>query len=233
MPKFPASDVHAAQTDHRVPRLVSREKPETSHMLPAGKVEVAIFEEPGASVDGKEGDRARGIFIAERAAAGNASGDARTAVELLSPIVKLSPHDVEGLYLLGRAYLQLGRPQNAVRTWEEVLAIQPRHEDVLEALAAHYAEAHDLAAARRYYERLIEVNPGRSEYHGRLANVLGQLGEVPQAIAAAERCLELNPSLNQAHGWLAEVCRTMGDEERAAYHDAKLKQFQSLIKVKR
>jgi hypothetical protein len=219
MPKFPASDVHAAQTDHRILRKPAADT--AGSPVPAPReVKPVLFQEPGAPVDRPEWDRARGIYLAERAAASGNSEPANEAVELLLAAVERSPRDVEGLYLLGRAHLKLQQPHRAVRAWKKVLEIQPRNEDVLEALAIHYHEVHDLPNARRYYERLLEVNPDRSYYYGRLAHVLGQLGETRQAIDMAEKCLVLNPSLVQTHAWLVEAYRSVGDQERAAIHQA-------------
>jgi hypothetical protein len=225
MPKFPASDVHAAQTEHRILRKPSPADTAGAPAPVSRDVKPALFDEPGATVDGLEWDRARGIYLAERAAASGNTDQAKEAVELLVPALNRAPRDVEARYLLGRAYLKLGQPHRAVRAWEKVLAIQPRHEDVLEALAIYYHEAQDLAAARQYYERLLEVNPDRSYYYGRLAHVLGQLGETRRGIDMAETCLELNPTLVQTHAWLVEAYRLVGDHERAAAHQAILSRF--------
>lgn len=233
MPKSPAADVHATQTDHRIVRKPHREALPRSSEPRYRDQDLVLFQEPGAPVDLREWDRARGIFLAEQAAAGGTAEKAKAAVELLLPVVKELPRDVEGRYLLGRAHERLNQPRRAVKIWEDVLEIDPRHEDSLDALAVHFHESHDLAAARRYYERLIEINPEKSQYFGRLAHVLGQQGDFPRAIIAAERALELNPSLAQTHAWLAEVCRGTGDVDRAAYHEAKLKQFQSVQSDKR
>ncbi|MBI3863524.1 MAG: hypothetical protein HY290_16660 [Planctomycetia bacterium] len=230
MPKFPASDVHAAQTDHRVLRKPRHEPQESGSEQRRRDDEIVLFSEPGAQVDAREWERARGIFLAERAASGGTADQAKRAVDLLAPIVKKLPADVEGRYLLGRAHEKLQQNRRSVQVWKEALEIDPRHEDTLDALAVHYHDLHDLAEARRYYERLIEINPEKSQYYGRLAHVLGQLGDFQRAIISAERCLEINPSLSQSHSWLAEVYRGMGDAERAAIHESKLKQFQSLQK---
>jgi hypothetical protein len=233
MPKFAASDVHAAQTDHRILRQVRSQEPDAQRPpRPRDDVPV-LFEEPGAKVVDKEWNRARGIFLGERVAAGGTADQAQAAVELLQPLENNPSGDVEGLYYLGRALQSLNRPNRAVKAWERVVALQPRHEAAIDALAVHSHETRDLAAARHYYERLIEINPGKARYYGRLAHVLGQEGHLPQAIEAAEKCLELDPSLSQSHAWLVEACRNSGDDRRAAYHESKLRQFQSLTKQKR
>jgi tetratricopeptide (TPR) repeat protein len=171
--------------------------------------------------------------LAERALAGGPFDNAKAAVQLLQQLENKPSGDVEGLYLLGRACQILNQPRRAAKTWETVVALQPRHEGALDALAVHAHESRDLVGARRYYERLIEINPGKARYYGRLAHVLGQEGNLLQAIEVAEKCLELDPSLSQSHAWLIEACRNSGDEQRAAYHETKWRQFQSLQKQKR
>jgi cytochrome c-type biogenesis protein CcmH/NrfG len=250
MPGFPAADVHATQTDHRILRQPASQQPETAPEPRFRDAKSVLFEEPGATVVEKEWNRARGIILAEQAAAGGGSDKAQAAASLLQPLVhkaighkaterksagnrppeSRSPGDVEGLYLLGRAYEKLNQPHKAVKAWKEVLELRPRHEAALDALAVHYHETQDLGAAREYYERLIEINPEKSEYFGRLAHVLGQQGDLERGIEIAEKCLELNPSLMQTHAWLVEACRSAGDTKRAAFHEAKVRQFESLQK---
>jgi Flp pilus assembly protein TadD len=226
MGKFPASDVHAAQTNHRI----ARHKPAITVGSRKSRIpdeHPVLFIEPGAPTDQKDWDRARGIYLGERTAS---ASNAKTAVELLKHLEQEPAADVEGLYILGQAAESVNQPNRAVRVWEKLLKLEPRHERALESLAIHFHETRNLDLARQYYERLIEVNPGKSQYYGRLAHVLGQAGDLPAAIQVAEKCLELNPSLPQTHGWLVEAYRGIGDDERAAYHQAKVKAFQSVQK---
>ncbi|MBS0263638.1 MAG: hypothetical protein JSS02_16975 [Planctomycetes bacterium] len=229
MGKFPAADVHAAQTNHRI----ARQKPVVPANVAVGPRRPrsfddgpVLFVEPGAPFDEGEWDRARGIYFGERT---GSVEKAKAAIALLEHLEKdQNCADVEGLYFLGQAAESVNQPNRAARLWERILKLDPRHERALESLAIHYHEARNLGLAQQYYERLIVVNPAKSQYYGRLAHVLGQAGDLQAAIPMAEKCLELNPSLPQTHAWLVDAYRGIGDEERAKYHEAKLRDFQSV-----
>lgn len=227
MPSFPAADVHAAQTDHRILRRPQGGSAPATHRSLRTESSPVIFQEPGVTVPPAVLDRALGIFLAEQAASGGSPQQAQEAIELLSQAVRDDDRDVEAHYLLGCAYLRLQRRQRALQEWEKVLALQPTHEDALEQMAIDAHETKDYPRARHYYEQLIQVNPHRSHYYGRFAHVLGKLGDLPGSIAAAEKCLELNPSLVQSHVWLAEAYRLAGNLERAEFHANRVKQFRS------
>lgn len=228
MPRVPASDVHAAQTDHRI---LKRPPPPDAAPAPHELLRDArpvLFKEPGVQIPVAELNRARGIFLAEQAAAGGSSTQARQALDLLLPLVPQAPEDFEGRYALGRAFQSLQQPELAIHVWQQVLELRPKHEEALEALAIQYHESGNLAAAQNCYEQLVEINPSRSHYLGRLAHVLGQQGELTRGIEMAERCLRQNPALVQTHAWLAEAYRKSGNPQRAVEHEEKLRQFKSL-----
>ena len=227
MPRFPASDVHATQTDHRVLRRPKNPDTGPKKRERLRDAKPVIFEEPGVRLSKSERDRARGIFIGEQASAGGTTEQGRQAIELLIAAIKEFPRDVESRFILGKALEAAGQPELANRAWQQVLELQPTHEEGLEALAILSHQNGDIKGARDYYSRLIEVNPPRPNYYGRLAHVLGQLDEIPRGIEIAEKCLTLNPSLVQTHAWLVEAYRRVGNEAEAARHEAILKRFQS------
>ena len=228
MPRFPASNVHATQTDHRIPRRPGQPASEPRKGDRLRDLNPSIFEEPGVQILKAERNRARGVILAERAADGRNEALAQEAIELLLPAIRQSPGDIEGQFFLGKALEVANQSDLAARAWQQTLGLQPTHEEALEALATLFHRKGNLKLARYYYERLIEVNPQRPNYYGRLAHVLGQLGELPRGIELAEKCLSLNPSLFQTHAWLVEAYRRAGNEVEAARHEAKLKQFQSV-----
>ncbi len=230
MPRFPASDVHATQTDHRIRRHYDDPAAESPlHERPRDTRPV-IFQEPGVRILRADRDRAKGIVLGEQARGGSGAAQAREAIDLLLSVVKRDPGDIEARFVLGNALEAIGKSELAIRAWEETLKLQPTHEEALESLASLNHQNGNLESARNYYERLIAVNPQRPNYYGRFAHVLGQLDELPRGIEYAEKCLSMNPSLFQTHSWLVEAYRRSGNEELAARHEATLKQFESVRK---
>lgn len=230
MPKLPAADVHAAQTDHRLLRRIPQDSPANAkHPSPMRERTPVLFVEPGVKVPANAIARARGIFLAEqsRSAAGSKS-DAREAINLLIATIQAEPNDIEALYSLGMAFGQIQQNELMVQAWMKVVQLQPEHENALESLAIHFHEINDMPNARKYYEAVLKVNPYRSQYYGRLAHVLGQLDELQLGIETAEKCLELNPSLQQTHAWLEEAFRRTGDTERMQFHAHMVERFKSV-----
>lgn len=227
MPKFPAEDVHASQTDHRIlkrPAVINPEGPRSGPVA-HGPKRALLFHEPGAVVPRLEVDRARGIFLAEQASGFNLKEQAKEAVNLLLPVLKGAPKDIEGRYALGQALETFGDSTLAMEAWKQVLELQPTHESALENMALLHLGANRPQEAQPLLERLVDINPERSFYFGRLAFVMGLNGELQKGIAAAERALELNPSLVHTHIWLAEAYRRLGDQKRADEHAALAERF--------
>ena len=149
------------------------------------------------------------------------------AIPMLIKVVESNRHDTEALLAMGKAMMQMGQPEMAMRAWTTILQDQPRHEEALEAIAALTHQSGQLEQAEQTYKELLNVNPTRSRYLGRMAHVLGQLGKFPEGIAAAEAALAIDPSLAQAHGWLAEAYRSIGDIKKADDHAQKFELFRS------
>lgn len=228
MPRFPAADVHASQTDHRILRRAEKIEPAPNKPERFRDAKLVIFEEPAVELPPAQRERARGIVLAEQAAGGGTMTQARQGIELLISALRQFPHDIEARFTLGRALEAAGQPNLAGEAWQEVIDLRPGHEEALEALATMNHRLGKLTEARGFYERLIELNPQRANYYGRLAHVLGQLDELPRGIELAEKCLTLNPALVQTHVWLSEAYQRTGNESMAEQHKAKIKQFQSL-----
>lgn len=230
MPSFPATDVHAAQTDHRVLRRPDAEPHATEPAGPsAGDERLRIYAEPGVTVAPEVQDRARGIRMAELAYFSGADELAPDAVNLLLPILGVARQDVEGRLAVGQAFAALQRFELARQAWQQVLSLTPDHEKAIEFTAMTWMIQEQPGQARSALERLVDINPTRSFYFGRLAHVFGLTGNLQMSAAAAERALELNPSLFQTHEWLADVYRRLQNEAEAREHATMLQRFRTTL----
>ncbi|MFN9720708.1 MAG: tetratricopeptide repeat protein [Planctomycetota bacterium] len=226
MPHFGAADVHSSQTDHRILRKPERGRAEqTSALLRPN--ELQFFREPGMTPEQETEDRAAAIFMAETGYVHQTDAASRYAVKILTPNRLEEATDSEGLVSLGKAYLQLGRKQDASDSLLRATELSPRNEEIYELLATAAHEANQLTKARQYYEKLISLNPNRARYHGRYAHVLGQSGDLNASVRAGERALELDPSLLQTHDWLVQMYQLLGDAANANRHQRQLEMFRT------
>lgn len=229
MPSFAASDVHAAQTDHRILRRQPQEADPSLAVGTPTKRELRLFLEPGATIPGLVEERARGIRLAEVAYYEGAADLATEAVTLLLPVLAEARYDIEGRLALGQAFAAANRNELAIEAWKQVLTLAPNHEKAIELMSMVYMNQSNHAEAQKMLERLVDINPTRSHYFGRLSHAFGMSGQLQMSTAAAERALELNPSLFQTHQWLIDVYGQIGDSDAASRHLRILNQFRSTM----
>ena len=154
-------------------------------------------------------------------------GDLRGAVEALDETLRLRPTDVPSLYLRGRAAHRLGRPKDAVASFEALVRSASEHSPYrllgLYHLARTHQEGGDVDAAIRDYETLLrllaEPRPffrQHSEiyllYRGQaqLKEVLGRLyllrGDNDRAILTFSEALADRPHHTILLGLLCRAC---------------------------
>lgn len=216
MPKAAASRVaHTAHTDHRIPRFALKS---TSTQTPASSSTLGTLSESGQRPDDANLQRAKGVFVAEKAFATDNKASALQAIQLLRPVLKALPNDLQTIEAFGKAAEAAGNIDVAISTWRKGLKSATDDELLLLLLATAYHSKNDAVQAEVYYRRLMNVNPQRSLYPGRLTHVLGIQGKLAEGIRTAEQALSLDPSLLQAHQWLAIAYGRSGDSKKSAHH---------------
>src|SRR5689334_10209304 len=103
-----------------------------------------------------------------RAQAALEGGDSTRAVAITQHILRYYPQYIDAYRLLGEAYLELGRPEEALRFFTHVLNADPQN------VLAHIGRAiiaedhHQVDIAIDEYERAFEVDPSITELRGEL-----------------------------------------------------------------
>jgi Flp pilus assembly protein TadD len=129
----------------------------------------------------------------------------RSAVTLLEPLLARRPRDAELRRVLGGAYYDLGRRDDAERVWRDAVAIDPN--DGL----AHY-NLGQLAIDRGRYVDALEpllaatrLRPRDPRGWGNLGIALLHLQRPREARGAFERVVELDPSDERARAALRDL----------------------------
>jgi tetratricopeptide (TPR) repeat protein len=86
------------------------------------------------------------------------TGHFAEAYEVLEAAHRREPHP-HALFGAGLALIELGRLDEAERTFREVLAIEPRYWQAWGNLAGIYEQQGDLVEAARAYRKVLEANP--------------------------------------------------------------------------
>jgi tetratricopeptide (TPR) repeat protein/serine/threonine protein kinase len=110
--------------------------------------------------------------------------------------------------------VEVGSPERAIETYEQVLAIDPQHEGALSELARLRATAGDVGAAVEAVERLAEQEQDpqkQAQYWIRAAKLLVDGGDRDSAILRYKRALELDAHAAAAAEGLRAIYAQRGD----------------------
>jgi len=128
--------------------------------------------------------RAAGQVLCARAAL--AQKDPAGAVRALTP-VEHPPQSAAALFLLGKAYTQLGRHAEAAAALQRAHALDPQDWTTAMNLGVALSESGQLAAAERVLRTLVEKRPGDPVALQNLAAVLQRRGRRAEAQRLLER----------------------------------------------
>jgi hypothetical protein len=139
---------------------------------------------------------------------------------------------VRAQHARARAFLQAGRPNDAIPLLIDAVAGATDLHDPRHDLAHAYLTAGRMADALREFHEVATRFPQRSDAANNLAGVLSAVGEQTHAFHAVSRALELDPTNVSALTNLAEILKSLGDWNGAcdvyaaarslAPHDAKI-----------
>ena len=132
-----------------------------------------------------------------------AGNNAFYAIDPLKHLSELKPNDWQAWSLLGVAYDQTKRPEDAAAAWQTALKLSPNNPAVLTNLAMARLTAGDLAGAEPLLRTAVAQKNATIQERQDLALVLGLEGQLPEA----ERLMrqDLPPEMADANlAWLQQ-----------------------------
>lgn len=179
----------------------------------------------------------------------DAAGAKRAAV-LLTEITKVNPKDTMALYLLARAYQQLGDGDASERTARSLLTVEPGNLSALGVLAGVYRQRYDFASivvllAPLQQDAAVPTGARAGEAVRLLAELGGaqqQVGDTAGAVRTFERARQVMPdslpvlaALAQAHlqaGQYGEALRMARNARATSGGDLALLRVEALADVR-
>lgn len=213
MPRLNASDVpHTTQSDHRILRKVTPLSGARSNEM------TELYDHAEQRLPKVIVDRARGIWLAERAERQTNPDMAAGASRILEGVLRERPEDVEILNALGTAAAVNGHFDESLMYWDKVLSLDPNRELTLSTTATLLLNQGKTEAGRRMLERYLQVQPYYGGAWGRYSGLLSKAHEIDKAIDAARRSIELDPSNPKTYHHLSQLYGRTGDQKQEQFY---------------
>jgi tetratricopeptide (TPR) repeat protein len=129
-------------------------------------------------------------------------------------------------YALGDVYDSLGRPQDALRSFQTALRLNPNVIQTWFRLGCIQTGLHQLDEAVQSYRAALRLNPEFAAAHNNLGSTLWTLGQRKEAIQEFVEAVRLNPTAPEKHYNLGTALSDNGQPSEAA------KEFAEAIRLK-
>jgi tetratricopeptide (TPR) repeat protein len=208
--------IHAVMTDHLIARRpsiadplarVAERKEEFDANLYRGEV-IPYYPSPLAPTP-------ENLLTLAVAQVTQKSNLARGLPQLAAEIARRNPAQAEYYVELGQAWLNAGKPVDAVAAFENALKRKPESITALLSLADTWTQTGQPTKATALLNRAIQNSPDEALLWYQLGLAYAAAHREPDATNALEKALTLDPNLAEAHSILGGILAGSGDMDRA------------------
>jgi len=129
------------------------------------------------------------------------TGDAVSALGILTRMASASPNDVAIRRTLAQALAAVGKPEEAVQELEEARGNAPDDPELAFALGSAYLRVKKIQGAERLFAEVAAARPV-AETHVLIGRTYRDFGHYDRARQALRRALKMNPKIRRAHYYL-------------------------------
>ena len=165
-----------------------------------------------ATAEHYRGTRSMALLLQEGLRA-QAAHQPEQALARFREAAQRAPRDERPHALMGQLLLQMKRPDDAIREFQEALRLNPGSQEAQLGLGFAYQTKGDLAKARPYLERALGKDSKSAEAQEILADLYAAQKQYPEAIARYNQALSLQPDFAVAHNNLAWLYATCDDPQ--------------------
>ena len=153
--------------------------------------------------------------LREKAAEMLEEGEFGPAFEVYEEIIRQDPEDVDAWMNRGEVLALLGRPDDAVASYERVLALDPKHRGARAELANLLFEQGDYGGAATTLQELLRSAPDEVDHWLKRAAALLVEGKATESTLVYNAVLEGDPGNLTASLALGDLLLAMGDANAA------------------
>lgn len=150
----------------------------------------------------------------------------RTEIGIWEDAVAKRPDNPRAHYNLAIAFLNGGRPQEAIADLEEALRIYPSYPEAHYKLGMALAGTGQLTAAIAEYEEALRLKPALVDVHSSLGTAFFKTGRAPEAVVQFEEAVTLDPGAAEAHANLGMALLQSGHAGES------VAQFQEAVRLR-
>jgi tetratricopeptide (TPR) repeat protein len=141
--------------------------------------------------------------------------DVKGAIENFKKSVKLDPWYGHGYMMLGLAYMQTQRWDEAQWAFEDAAKVEPENPQAWLGVGSALNEQKDYAGAQKALQRCLELKPDSSEAHYEMGRSLWSLGKLEAAEVQTRRAMELNKDYASPHVLMGNIYLSRYDPDSA------------------
>jgi tetratricopeptide (TPR) repeat protein len=120
-------------------------------------------------------------------------GHTAAALPKFQAILSEDPQNTLARFHLGECYLQLKKPQSALREWTTTLKLDPQYAPAAEAIGQYWMDQGDYARARLRFAQVLALTPESYTGHFQLAVADEHLGLLQEAREHMEIACKIAP----------------------------------------
>lgn len=150
-----------------------------------------------ADLAGARPDDARVLLL--RATVELHRGNLGLGISLLGRLLEIEPANAVAHYQLGVAFDELGRRQDALRSYERAIEARPAFAEAHNNRALALQSLGRRAEALAGFEHALRIRPDYANAHANLASVLRDQGRLVEALRACDLALRIQPDHANAH----------------------------------
>ena len=170
-------------------------------------------EELARNLTNRDGDNAFGWKVLAVALA--CQGRTLESLDPMQRAIRLLPGDAEAHLNLGKAFRDLGRPEQAEEAYRTAIGIKPEYVEAHYNLGAVLKVLGRPEQAAEAYRAAVRYRPDYAEAYSNLGNLLRDLGRQGEAEQAFRTAIRIKPDFASAHYNLGNVLTDRGLPEQA------------------
>ena len=150
------------------------------------------------------------------------AGDLQRAEHLLRGIIKAGPKNFEAHYYLANILQDLGRDEEAVKSYQKAMKINPDFPGAYYNIGTILKEKGDSDEALIYFQKALELDPACADVYNSIGVIYQSKGRIDDALACYQKALDTDPRFAMAYYNLGNALFGKGsfDDAIACYRNA-------------